>query len=398
MTDLSSILELDQLARKEAAKFIKKRYLYTTLIEKGGRHFIGIAGPRGAGKTILLKQLALNLPDSLYLSADTIQEGQLFETVKLASEKLNIKTILIDEIHFQKNFDAILKRIFDFLDVRIFFTSSVSLKLYESAYDLSRRVEIIPIGTFTLREYIRFKHNIELPSLTIDDIIERRWATDHARFEFEFESYIKGGLMPFSLNEPDILTLSRNILTTVISRDIPSVQRVHVDELRTIEKVVAFAGKSAAEDINPSVIANNLGVTRYMAERYIKWLEQAFILNPVLPAGTNLRKEPKILMRLPYRLLYSDYESAKGFLREDFFAEMMFNCSIPYEYLKSNRGEKTPDFLVQYSNESIVIEIGGRSKGRDQFKNFTEKTKKLILAHGDNIKENQRPLFMLGYL
>jgi hypothetical protein len=41
------------------------------------------------------------------------------------------------------------------------------------------------------------------------------------------------------------------------------------------------------------------------------------ILHEILPAGTNVLREPKILMAPPTRLLYRDYEDAVGGLRED---------------------------------------------------------------------------------
>jgi hypothetical protein len=38
------------------------------------------------------------------------------------------------------------------------------------------------------------------------------------------------------------------------------------------------------------------------------------------PKGTNVLKEPKVLMFLPFRLLYSELQQCLGAIREDFFA------------------------------------------------------------------------------
>ena len=43
-------------------------------------------------------------------------------------------------------------------------------------------------------------------------------------------------------------------------------------------------------------------------------------------------------------------------------------------YLKSTLGKKTPDFLIRDS-EDIVFEIGGKGKGRSQFKGVSVKKK-----------------------
>ncbi len=50
--------KLHDLAASESRRHLHKRALYATVAGSQGRHFIGIVGPRGAGKTILLKQLA----------------------------------------------------------------------------------------------------------------------------------------------------------------------------------------------------------------------------------------------------------------------------------------------------------------------------------------------------
>ena len=47
------------------------------------RHFIGIVGPRGAGKTILLQQLAASTEDAIYISLDTVpRDVDLFAIVR----------------------------------------------------------------------------------------------------------------------------------------------------------------------------------------------------------------------------------------------------------------------------------------------------------------------------
>ncbi len=75
----------------------------------------------------------------------------------------------------------------------------------------------------------------------------------------------------------------------------------------------------------------------------------------------------------------------------------MRQAAIPFSYLKSTRGKKTPDYLVELDGEKLVIEVGGRGKGREQFKGITV-DKKLILAHGERTDGFYRPLLLLGYL
>lgn len=119
--------------------------------------------------------------------------------------------------------------------------------------------------------------------------------------------------------------------------------------------------------------------------------------NPVYPKGTNVLKEPKVLMFLPFRLLYRDWSECVGAIREDFFAEMTTIKGYRFHYLKTKRGAKTPDFLVEQGDESVVVEIGGKGKGREQFKGIKVE-KKLILSHSPEVRSNMKPLSLLGFI
>ena len=54
MIDYNHLLELNELAIKDAARYSKKRELYHTLANEKGKHFTGITGPRGVGKTVII--------------------------------------------------------------------------------------------------------------------------------------------------------------------------------------------------------------------------------------------------------------------------------------------------------------------------------------------------------
>ncbi len=203
--------------------------------------------------------------------------------------------------------------------------------------------------------------------------------------------------MPFALEEPDVLPLLRNISNKIINKDIPSVIPLKTEEPAVIEKVLTFIGKSSVEDINYSTAAKNVGITKYKAEQYIHLLEKAFLLTVVFPSGTNVLKEPKILLFPPYRLLFRGFNDAIGGLREDFFVCSLTMLGLPFSYLKSTRGAKTPDYSVRTGTGDLIVEIGGKGKGREQFKGI-DMEKSLILTHPSSMDGIKRPLFMMGYV
>jgi predicted AAA+ superfamily ATPase len=250
---------------------------------------------------------------------------------------------------------------------------------------------------FTFREYLYFTKDVSLPRIALQDILKNNYDNSLLRYEYLFEDYLKGGLMPFSLEEPDILPLISNIREKIITADIPSVAKLTIDELKILEKVLGFIGASPADGINYSSISRNIGITKYKAEIYLKLFEQAFILNIVFPTGTNVLREPKVLMTLPWRLLYKEYNQAIGAIREDFFVEMFRMQHIPMHYLKSKRGAKTPDFLIKIDDEDCVVEVGKKGKSREQFKGIDVKNK-VIFTHPSASEGIKRPLFLLGFI
>jgi predicted AAA+ superfamily ATPase len=397
MIDYNHLIELDRLARNDALKYPNKRGLFNQIFNEKGKHATAIVGPRGAGKTVLLKQLSQSIHSSFYLSADVTGSEDLFQIAKTLKEKWKVTTILLDEIHAQSNYRSTLKKIYDFLGLRVIFTSSVSLSLLESSVDLSRRVRIAWLYPFSFREYILFKTGEDLPGVTFKNIIEKTWLPIHLRFADLFEEYIRGGLMPFSLDEPDVIPLLRNIVQKVVSYDVPLVASLKTDELPAITKCIEFIGRSDVDGINYSSLSRNIGITKYKAEAYVNLLEKAFVLNVVFPRGVNVLKEPKILMCLPYRLLYSPWEKAMGGIREDFFIEAMRMTGHSVQYLKSVRGAKTPDYILKNDKTDLIIEIGGKSKGREQFKGI-HGAKGIILSHSLETEDIRRPLFLAGML
>ena len=76
--------------------------------------------------------------------------------------------------------------------------------------------------------------------ITIHDIINGRWTADHMRFNYLFDGYLKGGLFPFSLEEPDPLPLLNNICQKVIHKDIPLVSNLRYEDIEKIEKTLTF--------------------------------------------------------------------------------------------------------------------------------------------------------------
>jgi uncharacterized protein len=401
--DINALFELDRLAGDDVRKFPQRRTVWDALVEMPGRPFVALVGPRGTGKTVLLRQLRIQHDDALYISADTLDRSDdLFEIVNTLHQSYGINRFFIDEIHFVGAFAGSLKRVFDFLPVAIVFTSSVAAALASSAWDLARRVTTVRLWPFSFREYLWFTGGPRLEPLGIATLLGDQLPREYLRAGSTFSTYLAGGLYPFMLQPGTDVSLFASILTKIIESDIPSVHPdVSVEEIRRIHDVVRFVGRAGIDGVNYSTLSKNVGITKYKAEQYLAYLEECFVVHRVMPRGTNVLKEPKVMLQLPFRVLYRPPDEAIGALREEFFVLAMRMHGCAFDYLKSTRGAKTPDYLITVDGTDVVVEIGGAGKGRSQFKDVTY-DRKLVLyddpTGSGRISPGARlPLFLLGF-
>jgi predicted AAA+ superfamily ATPase len=396
---ISKLSELSRLAFESVKPYVKQRFFLSVLQQElKSKTIVILAGPRGVGKTIILKQLLQNRNDSFYLSVDQLDPDQsLFELAKTLESKYKIKNLILDEIHYNHNYAVDLKSIYDFLKIKAFVTSSIALKLEELSVDLSRRAHFFQLYPFSFREYIYFEKNIEIEPLTLKKVLDRKWNAEHVKYGHLFHEYIKGRLYPFTLEEQNHESLFRNIFEKVIRVDIPQIGKLNTYEVLQIEKMMAFIGRAESEGISISSLSKNLAITKYKVEEYLKLLSQAYLLQILYPKGTSVTREPKVLVSLPYRLLFKDFADVIGGLREDYVVETLRSQGlVTINYLKSTRGEKTPDFYIEDSRgKEMVIEVGGKGKGRSQFKGI-DIEQKYVFVDSLSWNENQFPLFLLG--
>jgi predicted AAA+ superfamily ATPase len=388
--DVDRLFDLDQRAVETVRKFPKHRLQHEALSRYVGRPFVAMVGPRGAGKTILLRQLRSDQEASIYLSADTLgRNTSLIGVIQRFHDAYGIRNFYIDEIHFAAGFPAALKEGFDFYDIGLWFTSSSALALHDSAWDLSRRVLRIPVGPFSYREYLWFSGEPLLEPLTLNAALFERIPDPHLRGGAGLRDYLSGGLYPFTLEAPAEPQIFRNMLEKVIATDVtaadPAISMAELDEMRGM---IEFIGRSPVDGINYSTVADNLKITKYKVRKYMDLLERSFLLSRTFPHGTNVLKEPKVFLELPYRLAYKPYEECIGALREDYASLTFRQHGVSFEYAKSSRGGKTPDFVLAVAGETVVVEVGGPGKGRTRFKELSY-DRKVVVYHGG--KKTPRP-------
>jgi len=159
--------------------FLKLKSLTEKFIKTGiGERVVLMPGLRGVGKTTLLLQLYEHIKridedlDVIYLSCDNLtkqlnsnlQENLAIYEKKILSkpfETLSKKVVfLIDEAHYDKNWQVSVKSIFDRTKNVLMIVSGSSSIAIETNTDLARRMHLERIYPLNFPEYLLLKRNI----------------------------------------------------------------------------------------------------------------------------------------------------------------------------------------------------------------------------------------------
>lgn len=399
---LEDLIRLDGIAKEDGRRYPLKRFLYPQLkhLLTETRQFVGIAGLRGTGKTILLRQLAAELDQSFYISADTLEAGSdLFDLSKRLSEFYGITYLMVDEINAISGWQGQLKKMYDFSDVKLIFTSSSSLELTKSKHDLSRRLTLESLPLFSFREYLVFKKGKTFPVITLDELLNNHQQLYKKIFSFEpdFREFSFLGALPACLQSP-LASVVTSIVDKVVQKDMLTAGKLSQEDILNIRSVLLFLSRAGVEGCSYSSVSRNIGITKYKAQQYLELMQSASLIKIVLPYGSNVLPEPKILFAPALRVNLaqgSDQDRLIGTIREEFFIHHLTGAGFIVNYLKSMRGVKLPDYIVFHGERKIIFEIGGAGKGPSQFKGIDVKEKYILTQPGSS---RGIPLILTGFL
>lgn len=377
-----------------------KRFLFQDVFNSDGK-ITGVYGSRGVGKTILLIQVLKNLPlDSdkkLYISCDhPIFKGiSLFDLVDEFSKRGG-ELIIIDEIHEAEDFQAQLKSVYDFLDIKVFFSGSSAIKITNP--DFARRYSMYHLPILSFREFLEISQAVTIESYSLKTIL-----LDHERIVHEifaalrekkilmfFEQFLSVGVYPFYF-EDKTKYLDRIVETinTILYTDLGQLFNIQADKISTLKKLLLTICVSKPLELSIDKLASKVGITKSTLYKYIEYLAKAELVLHISHEAKRfnaVRKPDKLYLANTNLFNALCIKNEKGTLREAFFASMVCpDHSLHY----LNKG----DFLL---DEKYVVEIGGRSKGFSQIKDVPES---FVVA--DDIETgfgNKIPLWLFGFL
>lgn len=338
------------------------RYMYDRVIWED--RMIGIIGPRGVGKSTMVKQFILSHPDRqdwLYVSADHTYFSSSTLT-DLADEfvKEGGRYLVIDEIHKYHGWSRELKQIYDSHAVlNVIFTGSSILDIKKGSADLSRRVLIFEMQGLSFREYLKLFKNIDLPVYALDEILAHKVTLPSDIHPLPlFREYLTRGYYPFcSLPGYDIRL--QQVIAQTMEVDIPQFAGMNVSTARKLRKMLDVISKMAPFKPSFMNLATELKVSKNDVPDYMLYLEQAGMIGQLRDDTGGIRglgKVEKVYIDNPnlMNVLAGD-EPNKGNMRETFFFNQM---RVSNDVISS----RISDFRIG----DITFEVGGAKKGKKQ--------------------------------
>ena len=374
-----------------------KRYLFKEVNFEN--RLIGIIGARGVGKTTFLlqylKESSFSFQEKLYVSVDILGVDSLFD-VAFAFHKEGGKLLIFDEIHKYANFEKELKNIYDMLDLKVIFSGSSALQLDHAKGDLSRRVMMYEMQGLSFREFLEIKNKIELPVLTLDELLTNHINIAHELLlEFnlyrEWKEYIKQGYYPFYFeNREDYLVKLTHTVNTVIESDIPSIFPMEYSNVVLLKKLVTLVCQSNPYKPNMKTLLEKMGMKSDYNRlyKYLYYLHKAKIITLVgaKARGDNIFSKPEKIYLNNTNLHYAYCSDAEiGTIREVFFRAMLFK----YNLVVPQKG----DFLVE---GKYTFEVGGNNKTKKQIKGIENSF--IVVDDVEIGGERKIPLWLFGFL
>jgi len=264
-----------------------------------------IVGARQVGKTVLLNMLKewlmskkkVSPKNILYFNLDIVRDWEFFqnqtnfiEFLKEQSQKEKIY-VLVDEAQRVPDCSRFFKGVYDSnLNIKLILTGSTSLELKTRFKEsLTGRKQVFHLYSFSFNEFLEakdkklvelLKKKNEISEISKKKILEL------------FREYTVWGGYPrvvFAKTRQEKIAILAEIYSSYIEKDI--VGLLEIKNRLGFSKLVKLLAGQIGQLVNVNELANSLNLDRETVERYLKALEETFIITPLLPYFKNPRQE-----------------------------------------------------------------------------------------------------------
>jgi predicted AAA+ superfamily ATPase len=334
-----------------------------------------IFGPRQAGKTTLSKKiLEAYGKGGEYFNCELSTVRKNFEVGKPELLKGMIgdkKIVVFDEAQTIEDIGAILKSFIDtYPDIQIIATGS-------SSFDLANKINEPLTGRAF--EFILYP-------LSIAEIMQTVGSISMS----ELHDYMRLGTYPAVVAEKDLKIkedLLKNLATNYLYKDVYTFESIR--NPRIFKNLIKMLALQIGSLVSVNELALSLGVSRATVEKYIKLLEQSYVIKIIRPYSRNPRNEIKKAFKIYFidtgvRNAVIDNVSMlndrqdKGALFENFFIMERFKINsteaFPAQVMfwRTRTGEEI-DVVEELEGKISVYECKWNNEKQTSFDSFLKK-------------------------
>lgn len=258
-----------------------------------------VIGPRQAGKTTILKELAKQIRNAgsnvLFLNLDIESEAQYVQTQEALLAKIRLEfgkqsgVVFIDEIQRKKNAGIFLKGLYDMdLPYKFVVSGSGSLELQEYiAESLTGRKRIFSVFPLSFEEFVNYK-TANAYQNRLPDFLE----IEEQRGRLLLSEYMNMGGYPrvvLAETAEEKRQTMNEIFSSYIEKDI--VYLLHIKKAEAFTRLVALLASQNGQLLNITELSNSIQIAKQTVEQYLWYLEKTFVIQRVTPYFQNKRKE-----------------------------------------------------------------------------------------------------------
>lgn len=277
---------------------VYKRSLYPSLLQHAQTPLVTVlTGMRRTGKTTLIKQLLLDLPNknSLFFDLQRADIRELFslknyDDIRLAliSRGLSDKQqmiVALDEIQLLPEITGVIKYLLDTHQIKFIITGSSSYYLKNLfSESLTGRKKVFELFPLSFGEFLTFK-NLKLPKI---DWLKSNFSFDiFNRFSAYYEEFIRFGGFPqvvLAQTENEKRDLLSDIMSSYINIDIKTLADF-ADE-RNYYNLAKLLARRVGSRVELTKSASESGLSRHTVANYISFFEKTYLI-ATLPVYTH---------------------------------------------------------------------------------------------------------------
>ena len=349
-----------------------------------------ITGPRQSGKTTLLKRIVSDLNKSCtWLNGDEADVREMFENATSTLLKSLIgenKLIVIDEAQRIKNIGLIIKLFVDhFPDIQIIATGS-------SSFEMADKIK----EPLTGRKWEYFLYPLSVKEL-IDfyGIIEEKRMLEHRMIFGMYPEVVTGPGY-----EREIL---KSLADSYLYKDILIWEQIKKpDKLERLIQALAF---QIGNPVSYNELSLTTGMDNETVERYIDFLEKAFIVFRLGSLSRNLRNELKKSRKIYFydtgirNAVINNFNSLQlrndtGALWENFIISERMKYRQDNEiyantYYWRTHAQQEIDYIEEYGGKMYAYEMkwnqGKKSKFPTAFQKGYPESKYMVINPGNYV-------------